>query len=114
MATRRSLEYSRPILASTHASFRFSTYSTSPSVTTTTSLTSGDPRTADIKSWSAGFDRLDDQRYQQQRYVPSPGKYDDMSKLALGAKVERALGRRMTGQDAAFRPKVKAVNEKVA
>jgi len=33
-------------------------------------------------------------------------KTDDMSKLALGAKLERALGRRMSGQDAVFRPKV--------
>lgn len=30
-------------------------------------------------------------------------KSDEVSKLALGAKVERALARRMTGQDAQFR-----------
>jgi hypothetical protein len=33
-----------------------------------------------------------------------------MNKLALGAKVERALGRRMTGQDAFMRKPV--LNEK--
>lgn len=33
-------------------------------------------------------------------------KTDDMSKLALGAKLDRALARRMSGQDAVFRPKV--------
>jgi hypothetical protein len=29
-----------------------------------------------------------------------------MSKLALGAKLDRALARRMSSQDAVFRPKV--------
>lgn len=29
-------------------------------------------------------------------------KSDEVSKLALGAKLERALGRRMVGQDATF------------
>lgn len=33
-----------------------------------------------------------------------------MSKLALGAKLDRALARRMSGQDAVFRPK--SFNEK--
>lgn len=43
---------------------------------------------------------------QTQRYILSNEKNDDMSKLALGAKLERALGRRMSGQDAVFRPKI--------
>lgn len=34
-------------------------------------------------------------------------KTENMSKLALGAKLERALGRRMGGQDAEFRVKRK-------
>lgn len=33
-----------------------------------------------------------------------------MAKVALGAKLDRALERRLTGQDAVFRPKV--LNEK--
>lgn len=49
---------------------------------------------------------------QQQRYQPTPEKSDNLSKLALGAKVERALERRMTDQDAIFRPKL--VDEKAA
>lgn len=46
----------------------------------------------------------------QQRYMLTNEKTDDMSKLALGAKLDRALARRMSGQDAVFRPK--AFNEK--
>ncbi len=42
----------------------------------------------------------------QQRYKLTNEKTDDMSKLALGAKLDRALSRRMSSQDAVFRPKV--------
>lgn len=48
---------------------------------------------------------MEDKRLQQQRYIVSTEKNENMSKLALGAKLERALGRRMTGQDAIFVPK---------
>jgi hypothetical protein len=116
-----SLESSRPILASStgnRASTRFSTYSTTPTLTpsiapshlSSASSTAGDPRAQEIKSWNAGFERLEDKRLTQQRYTLSNEKNEDLSKLALGAKLERALGRRMTGQDAVFRPKV--LNEK--
>ncbi|KAI4287415.1 MAG: hypothetical protein L6R35_003329 [Caloplaca aegaea] len=64
-----------------------------------------DPRLQEIKEWSTGFDRLENKRLQQQRYQPTPEKTDNLSKLALGAKVERALDRRMTDQDATFRAK---------
>jgi len=108
-----SLESSRPILANSsnyRASTRLSTYSATPTLTpsiapshlSTASSTAGDPRAADIKSWNAGFERLEDKRLQQQRYIVSTEKNENMSKLALGAKLERALGRRMTGQDAVF------------
>jgi len=60
----------------------------------------------DIKEWTQGFDRLEQKRLQQQRYQPTPEKTDNLNKLALGAKVERALDRRMTDQDAVFRPKI--------
>lgn len=49
----------------------------------------------------------------KQRFIPSTEKTDNLSKLALGAKVERALGRRMTGQDAVMRAKP-AMSEKAA
>lgn len=68
----------------------------------TSTLGSSDPRTQDIKSWGAGFQRMSDERLVKQRYEMSGKKDDEVSLTALGAKVERALGRRMTGQDATF------------
>lgn len=80
--------------------------SSPPSATTSTStVTATDPRMAELKEWTQGFDRLEQKRLQQQRYAPTPEKTDSLSKLALSAKVERALGRRMTDQDAVYRPK---------
>ncbi|KAL9006013.1 MAG: hypothetical protein Q9188_001247 [Gyalolechia gomerana] len=118
-----------PSVSSKRASKRYSTYSSllssdshilpsAAAVTSTTSTTSSknysgsDPHLQEIKEWSTGFDRLENKRLQQQRYQPTPEKSDNLSKLALGAKVERALGRRMTDQDATFRAKV--VSEKPA
>ncbi|KAF1841765.1 uncharacterized protein K460DRAFT_291872 [Cucurbitaria berberidis CBS 394.84] len=116
-----SLESSRPMLANSagnRASTRMSTYSATPTLTPSiapshlsgASSTSGDLKSQDIKTWNAGFERLEDQRLVQQRYKLTSEKTDDMSKLALGAKLDRALARRMSGQDAVFRPK--AFNEK--
>ncbi|KAL8781568.1 MAG: hypothetical protein Q9213_005954 [Squamulea squamosa] len=124
-----SIDSSRPIMApsvsSKRASKRFSTYSslmfsdsnTLPSAASARNAASSnnmtsDTRLAEIKEWSTGFDRLESKRLQQQRYQPTPEKSENLSKLALGAKVERALGRRLTDQDATFRTKV--VNEKQA
>lgn len=45
---------------------------------------------------------MQDERLDKQRYIMSGNKSEEVSKLALGAKLERALGRRMTGQDATF------------
>jgi len=116
-----SLESSRPILASSsgnRASTRLSTYSATPTLTPSiapshlsdASAATCDPKSQDIKTWNAGFDRLEDKRLVQQRYTLTNEKTDDMKKLALGAKLDRALARRMSGQDAVFRPKV--LNEK--
>jgi hypothetical protein len=103
-----------PQTAGNRASTRMSTYSATPTLTPSVapshisgaSSTAGDPKSHDIKTWNAGFDRLEDRRLVQQRYTPSNEKTDDMSKLALGAKLDRALARRMSSQDAVFRPKV--------
>lgn len=99
--------------AANRASTRMSTYSATPTLTPSiapshlsqASSTAGDPKSHDIKTWNAGFDRLEDKRLVQQRYALNERKTDDMSKLALGAKLDRALARRMSGQDAVFRPK---------
>ena len=72
---------------------------------------SNDPVVAEFKYYTDGLDRMENKRLQQQRYVPSREKSESLSQLALQAKLERALGRRMTGQDAVLRPKV--VLEKV-
>ncbi|KAF2009335.1 hypothetical protein BU24DRAFT_358821 [Aaosphaeria arxii CBS 175.79] len=112
-----SLESSRPILANSagnRASARMSTYSAAPTLTpsiapshiSAASSTAGDPKAQEIKSWNAGFERMEDKRLVQQRYALSTDRADDMSKLALGAKLDRALGRRMSGQDAVFKPKI--------
>lgn len=62
-----------------------------------------DSRTNEIRELGDGLDRLENKRLSQQRFVPTPEKSENLSKIALGAKVERALGRRMTSQDAVMR-----------
>jgi len=71
-----------------------------------------DPRSAEIKSWSATFDRMQDKRLDKQRYVMSVKKDDEILTNALGAKLERALGRRMVGQDAVFTRRSNNLQEK--
>jgi len=114
-----SLESSRPIMApsiaSKRASTRFSTYSTTPSVANTvkTSLSSASAQ-QEIKDIEEGLEKLENKKLATQRYVPTQEKSENLSKLALGAKLERALGRRMGGQDAVMRVRKKGVdNEKV-
>lgn len=93
-------------LASKRASTRFSTYSAAPSVANTvkTSLTS-DSAQQEIKDIEDGLEKLDNKKLASQRFVPSKEKSENLSKLALGAKLERALGRRMGSQDAVMRVK---------
>lgn len=77
---------------------------------TTSSLTYSEkasPLAQDIRTLTSGLARLDQPKLQNQRYEVSEDKKEDMSKLALGAKLDRALGRRMVGQDASFSPKKK-------
>ncbi|CZT16801.1 uncharacterized protein RCC_02635 [Ramularia collo-cygni] len=75
------------------------------------SLPANDPKTADLRSFATVLDRMNDERVDRQRFVMSSNKIEEVSKIALGAKVDRALSRRMVGQDAVFRPK-KALTEK--
>ncbi|KIX02683.1 uncharacterized protein Z518_08625 [Rhinocladiella mackenziei CBS 650.93] len=103
-----------PSVTSKRTSKRYSTYSASPSFATTnshcsTTLASATvgPETgmAEIRQLTQGLDRLENKHLEQQRFVPSQKKTDDLSKLSLGAKVDRALGRRMSNQDAVLRVK---------
>ena len=94
---------------STRTSIRYSTYSMTPTVAT------GDSATAEIHDIGKGLDRMENKALADQRVVLSEEKVDNMSKLALGAKLERALGRRMSSQDAVMRtrkPSVARMSEK--
>jgi len=89
---------------------RLSTYSTSPSFSAQSTPES--TGRAEITQITQGLDRLENKSLAEQRFVPSERKSEDLSKLALGAKVERALGRRMVGQDAEMRIREKPRVEK--
>ncbi|KAK3111105.1 hypothetical protein LTR53_013987, partial [Teratosphaeriaceae sp. CCFEE 6253] len=83
-----------------------STSTSTSSTTTLSSFPATDPaKSADLRHWAGTLGRLQDARLEKQRYVMTDKKSDEVSQLALGAKVERALARRMTGQDATFRAK---------
>ncbi|EMC94596.1 hypothetical protein BAUCODRAFT_35827 [Baudoinia panamericana UAMH 10762] len=76
---------------------------TDPSVNASSStLSTTDPRSQDLKAFAGFLDRMQDGRLDKQRYEMTSNKSEEVSKLALGAKVERALARRMTAQDAQF------------
>ncbi|KAI2607814.1 hypothetical protein GGR54DRAFT_402550 [Hypoxylon sp. NC1633] len=110
-----SLDSSRPIMApstigSPRASVRYSTYSTAPSFAATVRTT--DSVQAEIREIETGLARMENKALSQQRVVLSEEKSANLNKLALGAKLERALDRRMTSQDAVMRPRKKSVREK--
>lgn len=75
-----------------------------------TSLTS-DSAHQEIKDIEEGLDKLENKKLASQRFVMTQERAETQNKLALGAKLERALGRRMGGQDAVMRKK-KVVSEK--
>lgn len=96
------------------ASVRFSQYSMqAPSMAT---VQSDDSRHAEIQNIETGLVRMENKALSQQRVVLSEEKTANMSKLALGAKLERALDRRMSSQDAVMRPRKntgqKSISEK--
>lgn len=77
---------------------------------------SDDSRHAEIQNIETGLVRMENKALSQQRVVLSEEKTANMSKLALGAKLERALDRRMSSQDAVMRPRKntgqKSISEK--
>ncbi len=94
----------------TRASVRYSTYSmNAPSITPT--VLSTDSVTAEIRPIVDGLERLKNPRLADQRVFLNEEKSANFAKLALGAKLDRALGRRMTGQDAVMRPRKSSVVE---
>jgi hypothetical protein len=99
---------------SNRASVRISTYSMAPSLTPTVQTSgSGESRT-DLRQIATGLDRMENKALSSQRVALSEEKHDNMNKLALGAKLERALDRRMSSQDAVMRPRGKSPEAKSA
>lgn len=90
-------------------SVRYSTYSMTPTVQT---VQTSDSSHAEIRDIASGLQRMENRALSSQRVVLSDDKVDNLNRLALGAKLERALGRRMSGQDAVMRPRRKAPSEK--
>ncbi|KAK3328040.1 hypothetical protein B0T19DRAFT_400839 [Cercophora scortea] len=107
-----SLDSSHPIMQpSTRQSVRFSTYSMAPSIAPTMATT--DSAVAEIQDIEKGLNRMENKALTGQRVVLTEEKSANLSKLALGAKLERALDRRMSSQDAVMRArKPSIVNEK--
>ncbi|UNI17787.1 hypothetical protein JDV02_004106 [Purpureocillium takamizusanense] len=94
-------------------SVRFSTYSmVAPSLTPT--FQTSDSAQAEIRDIALGLDRMENKALSSQRVVLSDEKTDNMSKLALGAKLERALDRRMSSQDAVMRPRQKSIKVSIS
>ena len=113
-----SLDFFPSAVANCHrqqnrASQRFSTVSGAPSVASNGTLPSGDPRLAEVHHLRDGLERLENKPLASQRFIPTAEKTEKLDKLALGAKMDRALGRRMTGQDAVMRNKP-VLSEKAA
>jgi hypothetical protein len=67
------------------------------------------PLAQDIRTLHMGLARLDQPKLLNQRYAVSESKKEDMGKLALGAKLDKALARRMVSQDASFTRKLAQV-----
>ena len=60
---------------------------------------------AEIKQLTQGLDRLDNKKLDLQRFVPSEKKTQEIKALSVGAKLDRALGHRLSNQDATFSKK---------
>ncbi|KAK2069452.1 hypothetical protein P8C59_004034 [Phyllachora maydis] len=92
------------MVPSARTSVRFSTYSAmAPSLAATAPTADG--ASAALREIEKGLDRMENKALAQQRVVLTEEKTVNLQKLALGAKLERALDRRLTGQDAVMRIK---------
>lgn len=96
--------------ASTRASVRYSVYSTAPTIQTTST---NDSAVAEIQNIGESIERMDkgNKRLSEQRVELNPDQQTVFQKLALGAKLERALGRRMTSQDAVMRKRAPSTKQ---
>ena len=101
------------VAVSNRASTRLSTYSMTPtlapsiapshlSTASETPSEKASPLAQDMRDLHSGLARLEQPRLVTQRYAMTESQKEDMGKIALGAKIDRALGRRMVSQDASF------------
>lgn len=86
--------------AQARTSVRYSTYSVAAP-----SFQSNDSAQNEIRDIATGLERMENRALTSQRVMLNEEKADNFRKLALGAKLDRALGRRMTSQDAVMRPR---------
>jgi hypothetical protein len=80
----------------------------------TPTVLSTDSATAEIRDIAKGLDRMENKALSQQRVVLDEERTAYFSKLALGAKLERALDRRMSSQDAVMRKRPRAPSNTVS
>ncbi|RKF65791.1 hypothetical protein GcC1_115017 [Golovinomyces cichoracearum] len=102
-----SLDSSRPLMAPSVISHRDSTYiacySDSLSLNRTPTRSSVDSAEQEFHEIEAIMEKLENKELSTQRFVPTEEKIAFLSKLALSAKLARALQRRLRGQDAVMR-----------
>lgn len=103
-----SHDSSRPLIVSGSIShkptFRSRSDSDSNNLTRTPSNGSSiDSAHREISEIEAVIEKLQNKQLSTQRFFPTEEKKEYLNKLALSAKVERALRRRMIGQDAEMR-----------
>jgi len=92
-------------VGSKRASTRYSTYSHAPSVgSVKTSLTS-DSAQQELNNIESQLAILDNKKLASQRYALSEERTEEFGKLALAAKIDRSVGRRMKNQDAVMTSK---------
>lgn len=75
-----------------------------------TTMSQQSPLAQDIHTLTSGLARLEQPSLVLQRYAATDAKREDLAKLALGAKLDRALNRRMVGQDASFTKRISRVD----
>ncbi|KAL5606861.1 hypothetical protein BROUX41_003238 [Berkeleyomyces rouxiae] len=98
-----SLDSERPIMApSARNSIRYSTFSMAPSIAISVDSTTVP---TEITTIASGLARMENKALSSQRVALTEERTSYMAKLALGAKLDRALDRRMSGQDAVMRPR---------
>ena len=73
-----------------------------------TTVRTTDSAQAEISHIETGLARMENKALSQQRVALTEEKTDKFGKLALGAKLDRALDRRMSAQDAVMKPRKRA------